>query len=443
MIKPNVLGRRRHEEQCRRNEINKEAIVTPTTLDEYLKRGLRVLLLDGYARQVLPVAEYLSRLGVTVATLNTSRLDIGFVSRWPHERYLGPDPRHDMPGVLERTRTLLQNGAFDVVIPASDETATMLAENKRELSQWTAIPINDLEVFERAHDKLLTMSACAELGLPHPRTLAASLPGLLDRVRAAGLVAPLVIKPCKAAGATGFQRVDRLKELSDLVQRATARFGPMLVQEYIPQTDLQYHGELFLNKHGEVCSCMILSKIRWFPPKGGSSTLNATVRRPDIEETCIRLLQGMNWRGYGEVDLIQDPRDGLAKIMEVNPRISGNLKLCFTAGVDTARQIVEDALGVPVTRYLGYEVGCYLRYFHTDVLWFLLSRDRLRTKPSWFDFRRTTDQIFSLYDPLPGLAYSLQALGKLVKWKEKRKISRQAGVMSSCRRRSLRSNWHT
>ena len=403
------------------------------TLDEYLKRGLRVLLLDGYARQVLPIAEYLNRLGVTVATLNTSRLDVGYVSRWPHERYLGPDPRHDLPGTLDKTRAILETGAFDVVIPASDDTAAMLAENKLELSGLAAVAVNDLAVFARARDKLLTMRACDQLDLPHPRTLDAALPELSDQVRALGFDAPVVIKPRKGSGATGFKRVDRLAELPDLVQDSTDKFGPMLVQEYIPQTDLQYKTEIMLDRQSEVCSCVTFNKLRWFPPNGGASVLSQTVQRPDIDDTCIQLLRGIGWRGYGDIDLIHDPRDGIAKVIEINPRITGCVKICFDAGVDFARQVVEDALDLPVTIYPEYEIGRYLRYMHTDVLWFLLSPDRWRARPSWFDFRRTTDQIFSLRDPLPGLTYSLQAFGKLLGWKKKRKIGTSLQIDSEAR----------
>ena len=393
-------------------------------LDEYLKRRLRVLMLDGYARQVLPMAEHLCRLGAIVTTLNTSRLDVGYASRWPHEHYLGPDPRYDIPGTLDKIRAMLETRTFDVVIPAADWTANMLAENKPELSRLAAIAVNDLAVFEKASDKLLTMIACDELDVPHPRTLDATLPNLTDRAHGLGLDTPLIVKPRKGSGSIGFARVDRLADLPAVVHDVTKKFGPTIVQEYIPQTDLQYKTEVMLDREGKVCSSVTFSKIRWFPLSGGNSTMNITVKRPDIEANCNRLLQGIGWRGYGDVDLIQDPRDGTAKVMEINPRITGSIKICFDAGVNFARQILEDTLDLLVTVYPHYEVGRCLRYMHTDILWFLLSPDRWRARPSWFDFRRTTDQILSFRDPLPGLTYSLQAFGKLSKWRKKQKIGK-------------------
>jgi ABC-type dipeptide/oligopeptide/nickel transport system ATPase component len=132
----------------------------------------------------------------------------------------------------------------------------------------------------------------------------------------------------------------------------------------------------------------------------------------DIAADSIKLLQTIGWRGYGDVDLIEDPRDGVAKVMEINPRITASVKVCFAAGVDFARQIIEHALGLPVTAYPHYRAGIQLRYMHTDLLWFIQSPDRFRTRPSWFKFTSTVDQIFSLRDPWPWFTYTLQGFKK-------------------------------
>ena len=70
------------------------------------------------------MSKYLRRLNVTVATLNSSRMDFGYVSRWPQERDLGPDPRRDGPATADAVRDLLKTRAFDVVIPLFDPAPT-------------------------------------------------------------------------------------------------------------------------------------------------------------------------------------------------------------------------------------------------------------------------------------------------------------------------------
>jgi len=205
-------------------------------------------------------------------------------------------------------------------------------------------------------------------------------------------------------------------DLPDVFRETLEKYGPALVQEYIPQTDLQYKTEVFVGNDGEIKAAVVFSKVRYYPINGGSSTLNVTVERPDIVETCSRLLKVIRWRGYADVDLIQDPRDGVAKVMEINPRITGSVKIAFDAGVDFADMIVKSLFDEPVAE-TDYDVGRHLRFFHKDLLWFIKSPDRFKTHPSWFSFfnSKTTDQILSLDDPLPGIAFTLECLGRLIK----------------------------
>ena len=118
--------------------------------------------------------------------------------------------------------------------------------------------------------------------------------------------------------------------------KALERFGGMVVQEYIPQTGTQYKCEVFLDEGGKPKSAVVFDKTRWYPVDGGSTCCSCSVHRPDIAENSVKLLQAIGWRGYGDVDLIEDPRDGVAKVMEINPRITASVKVCFAAGVDFA-----------------------------------------------------------------------------------------------------------
>ena len=183
-----------------------------------------------------------------------------------------------------------------------------------------------------------------------------------------------------------------------------------MFQEYIPQTDIQYECAMFIDANNQVKTGLVFSKNRWFPIEGGSSTLNITVDRPDIVEICAKLLQTIKWRGAADIDLIQDPRDGKAKIMEINPRVSGSVKIAFIAGVNQALQMKEMAEEKNVTKYEHYKIGCRLRCLQTDFLWFINSPKRFSAKPSWFSWKNTKEQIFSWYDPIPWFAFSISGL---------------------------------
>ena len=381
--------------------------------------NIRVLLLEGFARQNMPMMEALRKLGCHVTTYNSSKLDIGYASRYPNEKLIGFWDREDEEQTYIALLEVLKEGRYDVVIPMTDFSAMLLAKHKEEVSQFAAPAVNDFEIFMRAADKVQTMIACMDNNVPCPYTLKDAQ--TVEEVIRSGMEYPFVIKPRTGYGSIGFHLINNEQELRDIFEKTKAVCGPMVVQEYIPQTDIQYKCEVFIDENGDVKSAVVFDKTRWYPIDGGSTWCSATVNRPDIVESSVKLLKAIGWKGYGDVDLIQDPRDGIAKVMEVNPRITASVKVCFKAGVNFARQIVEFETGKEVTEYMNYKLDCRLRYMHTDLLWFLKSPNRFKAKPSWFSWRHTTDQIWSWKDMWPWFTYSIQGLRKYKKESQKRK----------------------
>ncbi|MBQ8963460.1 MAG: NAD-dependent epimerase/dehydratase family protein [Clostridia bacterium] len=373
-------------------------------------RGVRVLLLEGFARQNMALMPALKALGCHLTTYNSSKLDVGYASRWPDVKLIRHWDREDPESSFEALMAVLREGHYDVVIPMTDFSATLLCAHIDEVRPLAWPAVNEPDAFWQAADKQRTMQACDRAGVPCPRTLYDMQSA--DEIMAAGLPFPFIIKPRVGYGSIGFHVIRDEAQLREVFPKALERFGGMVVQEYIPQTGTQYKCEVFLDAEGAPKSAVVFDKTRWYPVDGGSTCCSCSVHRPDIAENSIRLLQAIGWRGYGDVDLIEDPRDGVAKVMEINPRITASVKVCFAAGVDFARQIVELGMGLPVTEYTDYKDGVRLRYMHTDVLWFLQSPNRFKTKPGWFDFRHTTDQIFNPRDPWPWFTYTVQGLRK-------------------------------
>ena len=376
-------------------------------------KDLRITLLDGHARQILPMAKALKALGCSVTAFYASKWDLGNNSRWIDRRLRGPKAVSDPSGFLESLTKHLKEDECDLVIPLLDDSSAITAENKHLLSQYARIAVNDPLVFVKARDKLLTMQACADVGVPMPRTILSESPS--TDIPGWQISFPVVVKPRRSYGAIGFSRVNTPSEVSAIIRRTEERYGPVLVQEYIPQSGLQYKAELMMSESGIAKAAVVFSKIRWYPVEGGSSTLNVTVYRPDIVEICVRLLRHLGWVGYADVDLIEDPRDNQPKVMEINPRITGSVKIAFEAGVNFAELVVRQYLGQDVPARLDYREGIYLRYLLPDILWFMKSPTRFSCSPSWFNFRNTTDQIFSYDDPRSGITYCIQSLIRLLR----------------------------
>lgn len=381
-------------------------------------KGIRVLILEGYARQALPLIKAFHKLGCHVAVLCSSKLDVGYVSRYTDEKILGVCDRDDVKATTEQVRKLLKTGNYDVVIPTVDFSAALLSKNKIEFTQYAKVVSNDWDVYQIAGDKVQTMAICMDKGIPCPYTVLNAT--TIEQILNSDIKYPIVVKPRVGYGAIGFRKIDSEVELKTLFADSLDP-SIYIFQEFIPQTDLQYECAMFVDNDNQVKTSLVFSKNRWFPVNGGSSTLNITVKRPDIVESCTKLLQTINWRGPADIDLIQDPRDNTAKILEINPRVSGSVKICFESGVDQARQMLELVYGQEVTKYSEYKLGQRLRCSQTDLLWFIKSPKRFKSEPSWFSLKKTKDHIFSIDDPLPWLSFSLQAIMRYKNEMRKRK----------------------
>jgi predicted ATP-grasp superfamily ATP-dependent carboligase len=370
-------------------------------------KGTRVLVLEGYSRQSLPLIKAFHELGCNVSVLCGSKLDVAYVSRYTNNRILGICDRERVEDTTTQIRKLLKTGKFDVVVPTVDFSAAILSEHKAEFSKYAKIASNDWEIYRIAGNKNNTMKVCMNNGIPCPTTLLGAKS--IDDVISSDLKYPIVVKPCTGYGAIGFKKVNSLDDLKKLFARGDDT-SLYVFQEYIPQTELQYECAMFIDNDNQVKTSCVFSKNRWFPINGGSSTLNITTDRQDIIDSCTKLLQTINWRGAADIDLIQDPRDGKAKIMEINPRVSGSVKITFEAGTNQAKQMLELLYGEEVTKYEKYKIGQRLRCSQTDLLWFIKSSNRFKSNPSWFSCKNTKDQIFSWSDPLPWFAFSIQKL---------------------------------
>lgn len=368
-----------------------------------------VLLIGGADQQVLPMIRAYNNMGCIVDVLCNSKLDIGYVSRFTHNKILGVCDEAKPKETYLSIKDTLSQKKYDAVIPMNDFVAEILSQNKQELSENAFISVNSWDIFSLAIDKLKTMQICMDNGIPCPKTYCLENTSEFDDE---GLKYPLVVKPRVSYGARGFNVVADRRTLESVLSETSKKYGAMLIQEYIPQTSSQYQVEMFMSA-GECVSIVIMDKLRWYPLKGGSSTINVTVKDSDIENTCINLLKKMGWEGYASLDLIRDPRDGVAKVLEINPRLNGTAKICFAAGVNIAKQFMQEALGDDVTPQLDYAEGIYLRYFHKDILWFIKSKDRFKTNPSWFSWKNTVDEIFDINDIFPIFTYSITSLVKL------------------------------
>lgn len=371
-------------------------------------KGKRVLIPEGYCKQCLPFVRGFKELGCEVTVLCGSKLDCGYASRLPDHKIIGicdlKRPEESEQYIVD----LVKTGNYDLVYPVFDFAARILSHHKEELSEFAVIYANDKEIFDRANDKNEVMRVCMENDIPCPKTLFGVKN--VEDVEKSGITFPVIVKPRRMFGARGFRKLETLEELSTYVAEKGINLSDSVIQEYIPDGSGVMSANVFIDGEGEIRSSFLYLCEHLYPEIGGTSTLNVILDREDIKEDCSRLVKLMNLRGEIGVDLMIDCRNNVGKVIEINVRPGHAISMGFFFGIDIARQVLEDAFGLPVTEMEINRTDTAVRITQTDVLWFLKSPDRFRRSPRKLGYKHVVDQMFFWDDPLPWFAFLLDGL---------------------------------
>lgn len=388
-------------------------------------KGKRVLVLGGEENPALPVLKSLGSKGVHLTVASHVACAPGLWSRYTTARLRSPNPWEGEERYTEWALGICRSGEFDLVIPLGEMSSLWIAKNQNQFLSYTQIPFPDVKTYMIGRDKALTMKAAAQLGIPIPKTYYPD-EGPIDDI-ACRISYPAVIKPRISYAARGIFFPENKSELKKLYSYAAARFGGCIIQEFIPQTGMQYKAESIQDSTGQVKAIGVYDKPRYYPTTGGSSTLNRTVYRPDICKLTKTFVEGIGWFGIGDCDFIEDPRDGVVKLMEINPRFTRSIRILVEAGLDFPAMLLRAALGEELSQQNFYKIGLHMRYLIPDCLWFLKSDNRWRAKPSFFKFlgNDLIYEIFSFHDPKPGAAYLASIIAKMTNKKNRSRLLRK------------------
>jgi biotin carboxylase len=239
---------------------------------------------------------------------------------------------------------------LDTVFPSWDPEVLLLAKNKpRFAERGIAVPVPDWAVLRRAMDKHAVIQAAAEVGFPSPRTY---LPGALGDAGelAKRLGFPVVVKPRFTVRGRGSYLVTDPAKLDETLRRIEPTFGMPILQEWIPGgLDQRVSVAVTLDHHGRPVTVHARRHLR--------TVLRSFVSLPCAQASCtempvvggaVRLLQALGYVGHARVQTKIDPRDGVAKVMEINCRPGYRIWCECAVGQPVPWLCVEIARGVPV-----------------------------------------------------------------------------------------------
>lgn len=346
---------------------------------------IKVLLLDGHTVQALSVLKALKNTGYFITVFCESKISYGYTSRYPDKKIICPAIKKNESDFLSFLKSYLALYPHDVIIPLFDNSAVVLNEHRKEFDQsGIKIALPGYDLFRLASNKSVLMKFCRDNGFPHPSTEDLNTDNLRKACETVGF--PALIKPVSSSGANGIVYINSVNELEKVFYRIEKQFGSAILQKYVEHEGFYFNAMLFRDYSGNFSKTVIIKIKRYFPTKGGTGSFSETVENEEIESMCKSILTCLDWHGFADFDLIIDKFTKNPRLIEINPRIPACIHASLAAGINFPMMIVNDALrkSLPDSEY---RTNIKIRYFAMDFLWFIFSRERFRSNPSWFKFR--------------------------------------------------------
>ena len=162
-------------------------------------------------------------------------------------------------------------------------------------------------------------------------------------------------------------------------------------------------------------------KLRQYPPGFGSASLVSSERCADTEEKTLAFLEQIGFQGVCGAEFKRDPRDGVLKIIEINPRPTLWFQISHDAGKQIVAALLADLSRDKMPDEQPQNAAVLWRYALKDAFSalfylrgpreFVLPKPEVRpaapaSKRSW--------PVFAFDDPRPALYEPLGYLRKLV-----------------------------
>jgi D-aspartate ligase len=295
----------------------------------------------------------LGRAGVPVIGIDADPRMPGFKSRYCVAKR-GPDPVQN-PEELSRfllgeAKKLERRG---ILFPASDAYVLFVSRYRQELHECFDFILPPAEVIEAILNKRSQYDMAQRAGIPYPQTFYPQTPEDLTRIQDQ-VSYPAFIKPYYAhLWRTTFQnkgfRVDSEAEL----HRRFATIWPTglqaMVQSVIPgPASNNFEISFYIASSGEAPAFFTVRKLRQYPPEFGVGTMVETVQRPEMKTLALRLLEGLDYRGFGNLEFKLDPHDDQLKLIELNARLWQQNDQAAACGINFPLMQYLDLTGQPL-----------------------------------------------------------------------------------------------
>lgn len=400
-------------------------------------RSTPVLVLRSAAHGGLAITRSLGSWGVPVYTVESNPLTPAFYSRYSRGKFLWNVEQYPADESVSFLRSISQTlGRGALLFPTGDQAAIFLAENADALSPFFKFSRQSPLIVKALCSKKDLYWRARKSGVPMPETL---FP--LTRTEVACLARSLTY-PVLLKGIDGDRMFKKSRKRMVIISRWDELLRAydhindppnVMVQNYIPgPEDNCWIFHAYFNAKSECLATFTGKKMRQCRAYAGATSLGICVKNTVIEDMLIPFLRDMAYSGLVDVCLRYDPKDGLYKVLDVNPRIGANFRLFVSAsGFDLARAYYLDMTGQP----------CNCEPIREQRKWMVEDFDLVSSLRYWWDGSlglrewvsslRGVDEFgyLSVSDPLPMVARFVDDVAELSR-RFKRRVLRRRSLQS-------------
>jgi predicted ATP-grasp superfamily ATP-dependent carboligase len=374
--------------------------------------------LNPFQHCALAIARSAGRLGVPVHSICADPGEPAMRSRYltstvPMAAEL---PEADWIEALIALRPRLDRA---MLLPIDDLAAVTVGDHQDRLAEHYLIPLAPAGIRRLLASKRELHALCLRLGLATP---ASSFPADETEfiAHAAEMGYPVVLKraepwlpprrpdaPSVFIAHTPDQALQAYREMeSDVAPQ-------VMVQDYVPgDSDSVWMFNGYAGEAGRCLCSFTARKLRQRGPRTGPTTLGECAHNETVSVAAQRLLSELDYRGIVDMGFRYDRRDGLYKLLDVNPRLGSTFRL-FTAanGVDVVRAMHLDMTARPVPPSQTLAGRTWIDERSDPVTAVQLIREGSLSVRSWMGSLRRIDEAawWARDDPRPFIAMCAQS----------------------------------
>ncbi|HEX2305944.1 MAG TPA: ATP-grasp domain-containing protein [Nitrososphaeraceae archaeon] len=255
---------------------------------------------------------------VRIVASDTNPISAGFFMSDAYEVL----PEIDSKLYIIRLFEIIAKHRIGILMPSSGYDIYRYSENKEKLLKLGAFPVvSDKQTMEVCRDKMETFNYLSKkFDLPFTT---------LNYKKASKF--PLIAKPRYGKGSKGILKIDDEAEFN-YVQ---FKNDNLIFQEYLPGTE--YTIDVLSDLECE--PIIAVPRIR-LQTRAGISTVGKIVKDEHISETCKSIAKYLKIRGPCCIQM-KESKEGILKIVEVNPRMGGGTIFTTLAGANFPAMILD------------------------------------------------------------------------------------------------------